>query len=75
MTFDEFIKRFATEGQCREYLYQLRWPDGFVCPKCSELTKAWPKGDNLYECSKCGHQTSVIAGTVFQDTRKPKRKH
>lgn len=73
MTFDEFIKRFLTEEQCRDYLYQLRWPHGFVCPKCKERTKAWPKGENLYECSKCGRQTSVIAGTIFQDTRKPLR--
>ena len=71
MTFDEFIKRFLREEQCRSYLYQLRWPNGFVCPKCKEATKAWPKGENLYECPKCGHQTSVIAGTIFQDTRKP----
>jgi transposase-like protein len=25
----------------------------------------------LLECVKCGHQTSVTAGTIFQDTRKP----
>jgi transposase-like protein len=25
----------------------------------------------LLECRKCGHQTSVTAGTIFQDTRKP----
>ena len=25
----------------------------------------------LYECAKCGRQTSVISGTIFQDTRKP----
>jgi transposase-like protein len=73
MTFDEFIKRFMTEEQCREYLYHLRWPEGFVCPKCKEPTKVWPKGDNLYECSKCGRQSSVIAGTIFQDTRKSLR--
>jgi len=72
MTFDEFIKRFLTEDQCRGYLYRLRWPEGFVCPKC-EHGKAWKIGDMLYECAKCGHQTSVIAGTIFQDTRKPLR--
>ena len=72
MTFDEFIKRFLTEEQCREYLHHLRWPEGFVCPKC-EHGKAWKIGDMLYECAKCGRQTSVIAGTVFQDTRKPLR--
>jgi transposase-like protein len=70
MTFDEFTKRFATEKQCREYLYDLRFPNGFICPKCGGQ-KAWPIGDTLYQCAVCGHQTSVIAGTIFQDTRKP----
>lgn len=73
MTFDEFIKRFMTEEQCRDYLYQLRWPDGFVCPKCAQTGKPWPIGDSHFKCTSCGHQASVIAGTVFQDTRKPLR--
>jgi len=70
MTFDEFTTRFATEEQCRDYLYQLRWPQGFVCPNCGH-TKAFKIGDVLYQCAKCRRQTSVIAGTIFQDTRKP----
>jgi len=71
MTFDEFTTRFATEEQCRQYLYELRWPKGFVCPKCEQTAVAWPIGELLYKCSNCRHQTSVIAGTIFQDTRKP----
>lgn len=70
MTFREFIKRFSTEEQCREYLYNIRFPNGFRCPRC-ENAKAWKIGATLYECTKCGRQTSVTAGTVFQDTRKP----
>ena len=62
-----------TEEQCRDYLYQLRWPNGFVCPKCKQAVKAYLIGGTLFKCSKCGHQTSVIAGTVFQDTRKSLR--
>lgn len=70
MTIAGFNERFSTEKQCREYLYALRFPDGFVCPKCGNW-KAWTIGSLLYECSSCGRQTSVIAGTIFQDTRKP----
>jgi ribosomal protein L37AE/L43A len=70
MTFEEFTTKFATEEQCREYLYQLRFPNGFICPKCKN-TKAWTVSNTLFECSKCGRQTSVIAGTIFQDTRIP----
>jgi transposase-like protein len=70
MTFEEFTTIFATEEQCRDYLYRLRWPEGFICPKCS-CDKAFKIGNMLYQCAKCRRQTSVIAGTIFQDTRKP----
>ena len=71
MTFDEFTTRFATEEQCRDYLYVLRWPSGFVCPKCGFIGKMWPIGNELFKCTSCKHKASVIAGTIFQDTRRP----
>ena len=70
MTFEEFTTQFATEEQCRTYLYQLRFPHGFVCPKCKQQGEPILLGETLYRCQKCRHQTSVIAGTIFQDTRK-----
>ena len=69
-TLAEFEARFATEAACRAYLAQLRWPDGFRCPKCGGAT-AWPVRAVLWQCGGCGRQTSVTAGTVFQDTRTP----
>ena len=68
-TVSEFERRFATAEACRAYLVQLRWPDGFRCPKCG-AGKAWPVG-TLLECVACGRQTSVTAGTIFQGTRTP----
>jgi transposase-like protein len=70
MTFDEFTSKFSSEEQCRDYLYQLRWPNGFICPKCGHM-KAFKIKESLYQCAFCRRQTSVIAGTIFQDTRKP----
>jgi len=72
MTFDEFIKIFLTEEQCRDYLYQLRWPNGFKCPNCN-TTDHIVINNKLYECKICKRQTSVTAGTIFQDTRSPLR--
>jgi len=72
MTFDEFVKQFNTEEQCRDYLYRMRWPDGFVCPHCKG-TEYWTINDKLCECRVCKRQTSVTAGTIFQDTRIPLR--
>jgi len=70
-TVAEFEARFATEDACRVYLSRLRWPDDFRC-RCGE-TKAWWTARGLWQCAACGAQTSVTAGTVFQDTRKPLR--
>ena len=71
-TLLEFETRFATDDACRQYLLQLRWPDGFVCPRCRART-AWPSTRGRLVCASCRHQTSVTAGTIFQDTRKPLR--
>jgi transposase-like protein/ribosomal protein L37AE/L43A len=70
MTFDEFVKRFSTEEQCRDYLFQLRRPDGFECPHCGGKEYGII-GDKLYWCTKCKYKVSVTSGTIFQDTRSP----
>ena len=69
-TLGEFDARFATEQACRAFLVQARWPEGFRCPRCGAAT-AWPVRTVLWQCAGCGRQTSVTAGTIFQDTRTP----
>ena len=71
-TLEEFEDRFSTEAACRDYLMALRWPNGFGCPRCGHR-QAWRVRRFLWECAGCGHQTTVTAGTIFQDTRKPLR--
>ena len=68
----EFDRRFATPERCREYLVGLRWPSGFLCPRCTSKD-AWLTKRDLMHCRKCEHQTSVTAGTIFHRTRKPLR--
>jgi hypothetical protein len=67
-TILELEQRFATDEACRDYLFQLRWPEGFVCPRCAGQS-AWEASRGRLVCRSCRHQTSVTAGTVFQDTR------
>ena len=69
-TLPELERRFSTEEACRKYLFALRWPDGFVCPRCGGK-KAWTMCRGLTLCAKCRHQSSVTAGTVFQDSHVP----
>jgi transposase-like protein len=69
--FQEFLKVFKDEDACRKYLYEMRWSEGFVCPKCNTMSNCWFTSRNTIHCSNCGFQTSLTAGTIFQDTKKP----
>jgi transposase-like protein len=68
----ELEHRFSTEEACRAYLAQLRWPDGFICPRCGNHG-GWPSSRNRLVCHNCRYQASITAGTIFQDTHKPLR--
>ena len=66
----DFHAWFSTDGDCLDYLEWLRWPDGFVCPDCSE-GGGWRLGDGRFECTRCSSRSSVTAGTIFDRTRTP----
>ena len=68
--FIEFLDQFKDEESCRKYLFELKWKEGFHCPKCNNDTY-WLTSQNLIHCKDCGHQTSLTAGTIFHGTRKP----
>lgn len=68
--FDRF---FPDEEACVRFLEGVRWPDGFVCPKCGEAGEPWRMRRGRRLCPACRAQTSVTAGTIFQGTRKPLR--
>jgi len=69
--FQEFLEQFKDEESCRNYLFNLRWPNGFVCPKCKSNVKYWLTAKNMIHCGICGYQASSTAGTIFHGTRKP----
>lgn len=71
-TVQEFQDWFSSEESCCQYLFRLRWPKGFQCPRCGH-GRAWVMSRDLYRCTCCDLQSSVTAGTIFQDTRKPLR--
>ena len=73
MTLLEWQDHFGMEDTCQKYLFQQRWPKGFVCPQCQGKTY-WTvqRSDRtapLYECTGCGHQASLTAETLFHRTK------
>jgi transposase-like protein len=68
--FQEFLEQFKDEESCRNYLFEMRWPNGFICPKCNDNSKYWLTAEKVIHCGICGHQASLTAGTIFHGTRK-----
>ncbi len=67
----QFKKKFPNERACQKALAKIRWPQGFVCPKCTH-GKAYARTKRrLFECAGCGYQASLTAGTIFHNTRTP----
>jgi transposase-like protein len=64
-----FLKRFGSDAQCRAYLVRARWPGGFRCTGCRH-DQAWSHKKRLIEeCTACGRQHSILAGTLFEQTK------
>lgn len=64
----EFRKRFSTVDDCLNYLTSLRWPNGFICPKCQNRESYQQKNSGFYRCKGCSYKVSITAGTVFHST-------
>lgn len=74
LSLDGFLADYGREEQCRRALFKLRWPMGFVCPKCGCRKHSLLEPRGLYQCSSCRLQTSVRSGTIFHGSRTPLRK-
>jgi len=74
MNMIEFMENYGTEEQCRQSLFNSRWPNGFICPKCGHTEYFDIKSRSLYQCKACNHQASVTAETIMDKTRTPLKK-
>jgi hypothetical protein len=80
MTLPQFERMFPDEEACRNYLFYHRWPDGVKCPRCHKsehvykIAQPWKWECWNAECAK-GHayRFSLIAGTIFENTKYPLR--
>jgi transposase-like protein len=74
LTLVDFIEMYPTEDACREAIFEHRWREGFRCPRCNHARAWYLRGRGLFQCSSCGHQASVTAGTALHKTRTDLRK-
>jgi transposase-like protein len=71
MSLKVFLENYSTEAQCAAALYAWRWPEGFKCPQCGHDKSCRIALRSMHQCNRCHHQTSLIAGTIFQSTQLP----
>src|SRR5213080_3455442 len=64
-----FLAQFGTDEQCREYLFKARWPNGFRCAACGHDDAYALRTKIVYECVACRKQHSLLAGTIFEQTK------
>jgi transposase-like protein len=64
-----FLERFGTDAKCRAYLVRTRWPEGFRCERCGHDRAYSHKKRLIEECRVCGKQHSLLAGTIFEQTK------
>jgi transposase-like protein len=84
LTLIQIAQRFSTEESAREYFEKLRWPNGPVCPHCSNadqarVYKVTPNPAKkiragLYKCAECLQGFTVTVGTVCEDSHIPLNK-
>lgn len=71
----QFYEFFGTEEQCERHVEQLKWPQGFICPKCGGTQYSqFRRNERLYyQCSSCRHQSSLTSDTIFHGSHLPLR--
>lgn len=69
--FFEYQNKFSSDNDCRKYLFEQRWPNGFECPRCHCKKYSYISSRQLYQCYECRYQCSLIVGTIFESTKTP----
>jgi transposase-like protein len=67
----EFGQWFPDEEACVKYLYDSRWPDGFVCPICGDTEAYYIVSKRVFQCKANKHQTYLTAGTALHGSHTP----
>lgn len=71
-----FQARFYSEEACADYLIAQKWPDGFICSRCSHTTASRidTRRLPLLECGKCHYQASPTVDTIMESSSTDLRK-
>lgn len=67
-TLQQTILYFADKDIAHQYLVDLRWSDGVVCPHCGGLEHSYTTTRKIWRCKVCRKEFSVKVGTIFESS-------
>ena len=68
---DFVLSYYANTSACRQFFFDMKWPDGFVCEECECTTYYVMSYKNHYRCAHCAHDHTLLSYTIFQHNRLP----
>ena len=68
LTLLEAVVYFADLNTATEFVANLRWPNGPVCPNCEGTEHYYLAKRHVWKCKLCKKQFSVKVGTIFEDS-------
>ena len=72
VTTAQFFRLFPDDETCLTHLFNVRFGQGFECPKCERASKWFRiKAERAYSCQWCGHHLYPCVGTPFEASRTP----
>lgn len=70
----QLFQMFPDADSARVYLEGRRWPNGAVCPSCSESSRITPRPNGFYRCNACKADFTVRTGSIFERSHIPLHK-
>ncbi|MFQ3576448.1 MAG: 7TM diverse intracellular signaling domain-containing protein, partial [Cytophagales bacterium] len=68
---DEFSKIFPDKEACMVFLSDLKWKNGYTCIKCGNNKFCDGREPMSRRCTKCRHDESPTANTIFHKLKFP----
>lgn len=71
-TVRTFFSQFPNDEACLQHLFDVRFGQGHVCPKCDRSARWYRfEAELAYACQHCGHHLHPMVGTIFEKSRTP----
>jgi hypothetical protein len=71
LSLNEFLENYGEETLCEAVVEQAKWPEGFICPKCSSNSHCvvWHGRVKTFQCNCCHAQVTLRSGTIFHSSK------